>query len=52
MKKGSICPPLLASAESDEGVFPVWVVLHLGGAEAVGVNIRERSGFFEHFRLC
>ena len=42
-------PLLLPSAESDDGVFPVWVVSHLRRAEAVGANIRERSGFFEHF---
>ena len=44
-----LTPALWPCAESDDGVFPVWVVSHLRGAEAVGINIRERSGFFEHF---
>jgi hypothetical protein len=44
-----LTPALWPCAESDDGVFPVWVVSHLRGASAVGVNIRERSRFFEHF---
>ena len=49
-EKGKYLSPfLMPCAESDDGVFPVLVVSHLRRAEVVGVNIRERSGFFEHF---
>jgi len=46
MKEGTVpIPSYHRPAERDDNVLPVQVVSHLGGAEAAGVKLQERSVF-------